>query len=150
MKMHSVLPLLIVFIAALLSKNNLLGAAAAIVFFLYLMRLDRFFPLIQTRGLEAGLLFLTISLMIPFVTGQITLKNLVSALLSPVGILSVVGGLLGAYLNSQGLELVAVEPSILPGILIGVMLSVSFFGGVSVGPIMAAGITALLIRLLIR
>jgi uncharacterized membrane protein (DUF441 family) len=150
MEMVSALPLLIVFVVAILSKNNLLGAAAAIVFFLDLMRLNRFFPLIQARGLEAGLLFLTIALMIPFATGQVTLKSLASSLLSPVGILSIVGGLLGAYLNSQGLEFVAAEPSIIPGILIGVMLSVSLFGGVSVGPIMAAGITALLIRLLIR
>ncbi|HAI53028.1 MAG TPA: DUF441 domain-containing protein [Firmicutes bacterium] len=150
MKMHSSLPLLIIFVAAILSRNNLLGAAAAIVFFLDLMRLNRFFPLIQTRGLEAGLLFLTIALMVPFASGQVTLKSLVSSLLSPVGIMSIVGGLLGAYLNSQGLEFVAAEPSIVPGILIGVMISVSFFGGVSVGPIMAAGITALLARLLIR
>ena len=148
--MVSALPLLIIFVVAILSKNNLLGAAAAIVFFLALLRLNRFFPLIQARGLEAGLLFLTIALMIPFATGQVTLKSLASSLLSPVGILSIVGGLLGAYLNSQGLEFVAAEPSIIPGILIGVMLSVSLFGGVSVGPIMAAGITALLIRLLIR
>lgn len=148
--MVSALPLLIIFVVAILSKNNLLGAAAAIVFFLDLMRLNRFFPLIQARGLEAGLLFLTIALMIPFATGQVTLKSLASSLLSPVGILSIVGGLLGAYLNSQGLEFMAAEPSIIPGILIGVMLSVSLFGGVSVGPIMAAGITALLIRLLIR
>ena len=148
--MVSALPLLIIFVVAILSKNNLLGAAAAIVFFLDLMRLNRFFPLIQARGLEAGLLFLTIALMIPFATGQVTLKSLASSLLSPVGILSIVGGLLGAYLNSQGLEFVAAEPSIIPGILSGVMLSVSLFGGVSVGPIMAAGITALLIRLLIR
>lgn len=148
--MASVLPLLIVFIVAVLTKNNLLGAAAAIVFFLDLMRLDRFFPLIQNRGLEAGLLFLTIALLIPFANGQITMKNLASALFSPVGILAIIGGIIGAYLNSQGLDLIAVEPSIMPGILIGIMLSVFFFGGISVGPIMAAGVTALLVKLLIR
>lgn len=148
--MQSVLPLLIIFVVALLSKNNLLGAAAAIVFFLDLMRLQRFFPLLQARGVEAGLLFLTIALMIPFATGEVTLQKLASSLLSPVGILSIVGGLVGAYLNSQGLEFIAAEPAIVPGILVGVMLSVSFFGGVSVGPIMAAGITALLIRIFVR
>lgn len=150
MKVQSTLPLLIIFVAAVISRNNLVGAAAAIVFFLDLMRLNRFFPLIQSRGLEGGLLLLTIALLIPFAKGEVTLQNLSSALLSPVGVLAIVGGLLGAYLNSQGLEFVAAEPSIIPGILIGVMISVAFFGGVSVGPIMAAGITALLTRLLVR
>lgn len=148
--MASVLPLLIVFVVALLTKNNLLAAAAAIVFFLDLMRLNRFFPMIQTRGLEAGLLLLTITLLTPFATGQITPKSLFTSLFSPLGILSIVGGIIGAYLNSQGLDLVTVEPSIMPGILIGVVVSVFFFGGVSVGPIMAAGITALLVRLFLR
>lgn len=148
--MTSMLPLLFIFLIALFTRNNLLGAAAAIVFFLDLMRLNRFFPLIQSRGLEAGLLLLTISLLVPLANGQLTLKNLGSALFSPIGVLAVVGGVIGAYLNSQGLDLLAVEPSIIPGILIGVMVSVFFFGGVSVGPIMAAGITALLVRILMR
>lgn len=148
--MASVLPLLIVFVVAVLTKNNLLGAAAAIVFFLDLMRLNRFFPMIQNRGLEAGLLFLTVALLVPLATGEITWKSLVSSLFSPLGVLTIIGGIVGAYLNSQGLDLLAVEPSIIPGILIGVMVSVFFFGGVAVGPIMAAGITALLARLFIR
>ncbi len=148
--MASMLPLLIVFVIAVLTKNNLLGAAAAIVFFVDLMRLNRFFPLIQSRGLEAGVLLLTVALLVPLADGQLTIKNLLSSLLSPIGILAVIGGVFGAYFNSQGLDLIAVEPSIIPGILIGVMVSVFFFGGVAVGPIMAAGITALLARLLIR
>ncbi|NLL43677.1 MAG: DUF441 domain-containing protein [Firmicutes bacterium] len=148
--MTSVLPLLIVFIIAVLTKNNLLGAAAAIVFFIDLMRLNRFFRLIQNRGLEGGVLLLTVALLVPLADGQLTRESLASSLFSPLGILAVIGGILGAYFNSQGLDLIAVEPSIIPGILIGVMVSVFFFGGVSVGPIMAAGITALLARLFIR
>ncbi|HHT90301.1 MAG: DUF441 domain-containing protein [Bacillota bacterium] len=148
--MTSIFPLLVVFLIALLTKNNLLGAAAAIVFFLDLMRLNRFFPLIQSRGLEAGLLFLTIALLLPLANGQLTMENMISSLFSPIGVFAILGGIIGAYLNSQGLDLVAVEPSIIPGILIGVMVSVFFFGGVSVGPIMAAGITALLVRVFLR
>ncbi len=148
--MAPILPLLIVFVVALLTKNNLLAAAAAIVFFLDLMRLHRFFPMIQSRGLEGGLLLLTIALLVPFSTGQVTVKSLFTSLWSPLGVFSIVGGLVGAYLNSQGLDLVAVEPTIVPGILIGVIISVFFFGGVSVGPIMAAGITALLVRIFLR
>ncbi|HHY15215.1 MAG TPA: DUF441 domain-containing protein [Firmicutes bacterium] len=148
--MESVLPLLLIFIIALFTKNNLLAAAAAIVFFLKLMRLNRFFSLIQLRGLEAGLLLLTVALLIPFSTGQITLKGLFSSVFSPLGLLSVAGGLLGAYLNSQGLDFVAVEPTIIPGVLIGVIVSVSFFDGVAVGPIMAAGIAALLAKVFLR
>lgn len=148
--MESILPLLIVFTIALLTRNNLLAAAAAIVFFLDLMRLQRFFPLIENRGLEGGLLLLTISLLLPLASGKVNLKSLLNSLLSPLGILAIIGGLCGAYLNSQGIDLLDVEPNIIPGILLGIIISVFFFGGASVGPIMAAGITALLARLFIR
>ncbi|HHY10147.1 MAG TPA: DUF441 domain-containing protein [Firmicutes bacterium] len=147
--MSAALPLLLVFVVALFARNNLLAAAAAIVFFLDLMNLNRLFPLIQARGIEAGLLLLTVSLLIPFSSGEVNLKSLASSLKGPLGIFAVTGGILGAYLNSQGLDLIAVEPTIVPGILIGVTISVFFFGGVSVGPIMAAGITALLARFLL-
>lgn len=149
-KMDTVLPLLLIFVIALLTKNNLLAAAAAIVFFLKLMRLTRFFPLVQVRGIEAGLLLLTVALLIPFANGEVTLKELIHSIFSPLGMLAIVGGLLGAYLNSQGLDFLAVQPSIIPGVLLGVMVSVSFLGGVSVGPIMAAGIAALLAKLFLR
>lgn len=148
--MSSVLPLLLILTIALLTKNNLLAAAAAIVFFLKLMRLNRLFSLLQARGLELGLLLLTVTLLVPFCNGQISLRHLLATLATPLGLLAVVGGLLGAYLNSQGLDLVAVEPMIVPGILVGVSISVLFFGGISVGPIMAAGITALLARIFLQ
>ena len=94
-----------------------------------------------------GLLLLTVSLLVPFATGEVSVHAMVRSILSPLGMFAIMGGLLGAYLNSQGLDLVAVQPEIIPGILIGIIISVSFFDGVSVGPVMAAGITALLVRL---
>lgn len=148
--MVSLVPLLIVFLIALLTRNNLLAAASAIVFFLVLMRLNRFFPTIQSRGLEVGLLALTIALLLPFSTGEITVKDLVSSLFSPLGVFAIIGGLLGAYLNSQGLDLLLLEPAIISGILVGIIISVAFFGGMSVGPVMAAGITALLARIFLH
>ena len=44
--------------------------------------------------------------------------------------------------------MVSVQPEVVPGILVGVMLGVWFLGGIPVGPIMAAGITAVLAALL--
>ncbi len=148
--MESILPLLFIFTIALLTKNNLLAAAAAIVFFLDLMRLHRFFPIIENRGLEGGLLLLTVSLLLPLASKGVSLKSLLNSLLSPLGVLAVIGGICGAYLNSQGVSLLDIEPTIIPGILLGIIISVFFFGGISVGPIMAAGITALLARIFIR
>lgn len=143
-------PLLIVFLIGVFSRNNLLAAAASIVMIMKFMHLQHFYPLLERRGIELGLLFLTTSLLIPFATGKVTYADIGYTLRSSIGIFAIVGGLLGAYLNSLGLDLVAIRPEIIPGILIGIVISVSFFGGVSVGPVMAAGITALLLNLLLK
>lgn len=141
------LPLIIIFLIAVLTKNNLLAAASAIVMAMGLLGLDRFMPLLEQRGVEAGLLFLTMSILAPFSSGRITLKSVSSSLLTPVGLLAVLGGMLGSYLNGQGLDMVSVKPEVIPGILLGVMLGIWFCGGIPVGPIMAAGITAVLVSL---
>ncbi len=111
------------------------------------MNFDQFYPLLERRGIELGLLFLTVSLLTPFATGKITPHDIIHTLISPIGLFAIVGGLLGAYLNGQGIDLVKLRPEVIPGILIVVVVSVSFFGGVSVGPVMAAGITAILLSI---
>ncbi len=142
------LPLLIIFLIGVFTKNNLLAAASGIVMVLGLLHLDRLLPILERRGVEMGLLFLTMSILTPFASGKVTLKSLKASLVTPVGLIAVLGGMLGSYLNSQGLDLVRIQPEVIPGILVGVMLSVWFLGGIPVGPIMAAGITAVLVSLL--
>jgi uncharacterized membrane protein (DUF441 family) len=142
------LPLLIIFLIGVLTKNNLLAAASAIVMVMGLLNLERFLPMVERRGIEVGLLFLTMSVLAPFASGKVTLQSLGAALVTPLGLFAVLGGMLGSYLNGQGLDMVSVQPEVVPGILVGVMLGVWFLGGIPVGPIMAAGITAVLAALL--
>lgn len=146
--MSESLPLLIIFLIGVLTKNNLLAAASAIVMVVGLLNLQRFLPILERRGVEIGLLFLTMSILTPFASGKVTVGKLWESLWSPIGLLAVVGGIIGSYLNGQGLDMVSVQPDVIPGILVGVIMGVSFFGGIPVGPIMAAGVTAVLVALL--
>ncbi|MGI6148349.1 MAG: DUF441 domain-containing protein [Firmicutes bacterium] len=146
--MSQSLPLLIIFLIGVLTKNNLLAAGSGIVLVLGLLNLERLLPVVERRGVELGLLCLTMSILVPFASGKVTLKSLAASLWTPVGLIAVLGGMLGSYLNSQGLDMVILQPEVIPGILVGVMLGVWFLGGIPVGPIMAAGITAVLVSLL--
>lgn len=148
--MQNTIPLLVVFLVGVATKNNLLASAAGIVMIMGFMNLHRFYPLLENRGIELGLLFLTASLLVPFATGKVTTKDILHTITSGTGMMAILGGILGAYLNGLGLNQVTIQPEVIPGILIGVVVCVSFFGGVSVGPVMAAGITALLIRIFFR
>lgn len=137
--------LLTIFLISLISRNRILAAAAGIVLILNLLRLEQYYPLLERRGIEAGLLFLSIAVLVPFAADQVSPNNLIKTAASPIGLFAVIGGLIGSYLNAQGIDLIQLKPEIVPGILIGIIISIAFFGGVSVGPVMAAGITAVLL-----
>ncbi|NLM68574.1 MAG: DUF441 domain-containing protein [Firmicutes bacterium] len=140
--------LLAIFIIGLITRNNILAAASGIILVLGVLNLDQFYPLLERRGIEAGLLFLTMAILVPLADGKVSFNALVKTLTSSYGLFAVIGGLLGAYLNAQGITLISIRPDIIPGILIGVVISVAFFGGAPVGPVMAAGITAVLLMLI--
>jgi uncharacterized membrane protein (DUF441 family) len=98
------LPLLIIFLIGVLTKNNLLAAASAIVMVMGLLNLERFLPMVERRGIEVGLLFLTMSVLAPFASGKVTLQSLGASLVTPLGLFAVLGGMLGSYLNGQKLS----------------------------------------------
>jgi uncharacterized membrane protein (DUF441 family) len=55
--------LLAIFIIGLITRNNILAAASGIILVLGVLNLDQFYPLLERRGIEAGLLFLTMAIL---------------------------------------------------------------------------------------
>jgi uncharacterized membrane protein (DUF441 family) len=58
------------------------------------------------------------------------------------------GGALATYLNGGGLKLLQIDPEIIFGVVIGSIIGITFFGGIPVGPLMAAGLTALFLNII--
>lgn len=108
----------------------------------------RYLPAIERRGLEIGLLCLTFSVLVPFASGRITTKEIAGALTSWPGWIALAGGAIATYVNGKGLEMLKFDPQLIVGLVIGSILGIVFFRGIPVGPLMAAGITAILYKLL--
>ena len=92
--------LLAIFIIGLITRNNILAAASGIILVLGVLNLDQFYPT-GTARIEAGLLFLTMAILVPLADGKVSFNALVKTLTSSYGLFAVIGGLLGAYLNAQ-------------------------------------------------
>lgn len=75
------------------------------------------------------------------------MKEIIGALSSWPGWLALAGGALATYVNGKGLDLLKLDPQLIVGLVIGSILGILFFRGVPVGPLMAAGITAILFKL---
>lgn len=146
--MHGELTLIILIIIGIIGRSNILATAASLLLIMKLIHLERYFPTVERRGLEFGLLFLMMAVLVPFAAEKITWKDLLSLFTSPLGILALMGGAIATYMNGKGLSLLQTDPQLIIGLVIGSIFGIIFLKGIPVGPLMAAGITAVLIKCL--
>jgi uncharacterized membrane protein (DUF441 family) len=138
--------LLLLIIIGLLGRSHIITTAACVLLIVKLISLDRFLPTIERRGLELGLLFLTMGVLVPFASEKISYKDVISVFTSWPGVLALLGGAIATYMNGKGLDLLKIDPQLIVGLVIGSIIGIVFFRGIPVGPLMAAGITAFLLK----
>lgn len=138
--------LVILTIIGLVGRSNIIATAASFLLIMKLVHLDRYFPTVERRGLEFGLLFLTMAVLVPFASGKITYRDVLSVFTTLPGILALTGGAVATYMNGKGLDLMRMDPQLIVGLVIGSIFGILFMRGIPVGPLMAAGITAFLLK----
>lgn len=146
--MNGELLLVILIIIGLIGRSHIITTAACILLVVKLIQLERYLPTIERRGLELGLLFLTMGVLVPFASERISIKDITSVFTTIPGIIALVGGAIATYMNGKGLELLKLDPQLIVGLVIGSIIGIIFMRGIPVGPLMAAGITAFLMKLL--
>jgi len=117
--------LLLVFliVLGLISQNSAITVSAAVLLIMQQTLLSKYIPILEQYGVKIGIIILTIGVLAPLVSGKIQLPDLSS------------------FLNWK----MGVQPVLVTGLLIGTIIGVSFLGGIPVGPLIAAGILAVLI-----
>jgi uncharacterized membrane protein (DUF441 family) len=140
--------LVILIVIGLIGRSHIIATAASLLLILKLVHLDRYFPTVERRGLEFGLLFLTMAVLVPFASEKISYKEVMSAFTTLPGILALLGGAVATYMNGKGLDLLKLDPQLIVGLVIGSIFGIIFMRGIPVGPLMAAGITALFIKIM--
>jgi uncharacterized membrane protein (DUF441 family) len=130
------------------ARNSLIVTSAGIVLILHVLRLERYLPILERRGLEAGLIFLLMSVLVPFATGEVGWSQIKESFTSWSGIAAIAGGVIAAVLSGYGVTLLQVKPEVIVGMVVGTIIGVIVFKGIPVGPLAAAGFTAVLLALL--
>jgi len=131
----------------IMAHSHLIATAASLMLIFRFANINLVFPLLERRGLELGLLFLMLSILVPLAEGKVSERDIMCNLTSLPGILAIAGGALATLLNRHGLNLLKADPEIVLGLVLGSILGIVFLRGVPVGPLMAAGIAALLMPL---
>lgn len=140
--------LLIIIIISFLAKNTTVAIACGLLFILKLFQAGATLEFVEKNGLTAGIVLLTMGVLAPVATGKINIEQIKQAFLSPLGISAVAAGILVAVLGGKGVVLMKTDPLVIAAIIIGTIIGVALFKGVAVGPLIAAGITAVLHKLL--
>ena len=140
--------LLVIFILGLTFNNNLVAAGAGSLLVLKFIKIQSLLLLLERRAIDVGLLFLLIAVLVPFALDKVGIKDIWLTFRSIQGLLAIAGGIIAAYLCGQGMVLLQVQPEVVVGLVIGTVIGVSLLKGIPVGPLAAAGITALLFNLL--
>ena len=145
--MSGVNMLVALLLIGIVAHSNLIATAACVLLILKFTNLNLLFPLLERRGLELGLLFLLLSIMVPLANGKVSQRDIIYNLTSLPGVLAVAGGALATHLNTRGLRLLKLDPEIVFGLVLGSIFGIVFLRGVPVGPLMAAGVAALFMEL---
>lgn len=125
-----------------LSQNSAVSIAGAVLLIMQQTLLAKYIPYLDKYGLKIGIIILTIGVLSPLVSGRIQLPPLAEWLNWKM-LLATIIGVAVAWFGGQGVSLMANQPLFVTALLVGTIIGVAFFGGVPVGPLIAAGILSL-------
>jgi uncharacterized membrane protein (DUF441 family) len=142
--MPSMLLVLFTFLG-IVSSNSSITIAAVFLLLLRVVDFHQAFPWLEKNGLSLGIVVLTIGILAPLASGEVTIQALYRTFLHWKSAAAILVGIAVAYLGGRGVHLMSNQPMIVTGLIIGTIIGVAFLKGVPVGPLIAAGILSLLI-----
>ncbi len=138
----------VLLLLGLISKNITIVISVLVLLLIRITGLgDLSFPVIDKYGIKVGITIIMIAVLIPIAKDEIKIEHLLASLKSKYGIISLLSGIAVALLASYGIKLLDNTPEITISIVTGVILSVIFFRGIPVGPLIGAGIAVIFIKL---
>jgi uncharacterized membrane protein (DUF441 family) len=146
---NAILILLVILGLGILSKNSTVWIPALILIIITTLAIK--FPKmsftiqwLEAKGIYWGIIILTLGVLSTIASEKVGWSHMVETAKSMTGWFSVAVGIGVAYLGGKGAHLLGARPDVLTGLLVGTILGVAFFRGVPVGPLIAAGILAVL------
>ncbi|WP_214824723.1 DUF441 domain-containing protein [Exiguobacterium algae] len=137
--------ILLVLIGVIAQNQSIIIASSVLLIIKALGFGDQLFPTLASKGINWGVTIITIAVLVPIATGDIGFKELWNSIKGPVGIVAFGSGIFVALAAAQGVQLMRVDPVVTTALLAGTILAVGFMKGVPVGPLIGAGIAALIL-----
>ncbi|RVU71327.1 MULTISPECIES: DUF441 domain-containing protein [Lactobacillus] len=146
--MESWLFLALILVVALVGHNMSLIIATGVVMVLKLLPFaSKWLPVIEAKGINWGVTVISVAILIPIATGRIGFNDLIKAFKSPAGWVAVAAGIAVAILSKYGVDQLAAVPQVTIALVLGTIIGVVAFKGIAAGPVIASGMTYLVVTL---
>lgn len=147
--MDSWLLLLIILIISLVSKNNTLIISSLVVITIKLLPFtEKLFNFIDNKGLNLGIIIISITIFTPIAMGKIGFKDLIDVFKTPLGWIAICCGIITSILSKWGVNQLSSTPQMTVAIILGTIIGTVFLKGIATGPIISSGIVYLIFMLL--
>lgn len=140
--------LIAVLVLSLAGHNMTVVYATGIVLVLKILGASQFLHSLGTDGLNWGIIILTAAILVPIAEGTVTVHTMIESFKHPLGIVAIIAGVLAAMAGGSGVVLLKESPEIVSALVIGTMAGVFFLRGIAVGPLIAAGFTYFVLRVM--
>lgn len=136
-----------ILILAYLAQNKTVVYAVLIVLGLKFLRLEKPLLFLEAEGLRWSIIFLTAAILSPFAFDKISLGEIAKQFRDPLGFTALFVGMAATYLARQGVVLMDQSPNVVPALIGGTIIGVTFFRGIPVGPLVSSGVVALIMTI---
>lgn len=143
LQFNSIALLLVVLIfLGIIGNNSSITISATVLLLMQQTFLSQYIPFLEKYGLAIGIIILTIGAFSPLVSGKIPIPSVASFFHWKM-LAAMVVGVLVAWLAGRGIPVMSKQPILVTGLMAGTIIGVGVFGGIPVGPLIAAGILSL-------
>ena len=140
--METWLFLVLVLIIAMVGKNSSLVIATLVVMLIKALPFtQKWLPIIQSKGINWGVTIISVAILIPIATGEITFHDLMRVFRTPAGWIAIAMGIAVAVLSRLGVNQLSTSPQVTVALVFGTIMGVVLFKGIAAGPVIASGLT---------
>lgn len=134
-------------VVAIITGNKTVGISAAIVLALRLLRITPALELFSAKGINWGIIILTVGFLAPLALGKYSLEQVITVLKSPAGWIAIACGALVAVFGRMGVAASSTDIVVTLGVVLGTFIGVGVLKGSPVGPLIGSGMAVVAISL---
>lgn len=101
----------------------------------------------QNILLDTGVCLLVMGVLMSLCSSSISTSDIYQIIFSQEGFIAFIVGIASAIMAKRGVFLMKKSPSVVVGLLFGSIVSAAFFNGIPTGPLVAAGLVAIILSL---